>query len=851
MTSQLSKLDRLKLKPLRFWDNLSLKNKLLLLIAVTTIVPTFVVTQRLVNISENNFTDKLKDSLKNRAKVFKEQFVINAEVPEEAENIAVAIEKLELDLSLAKSDREIQKSLQTLVLLDADGHEEEKEEQDNLSSKHLSFKIITDASGKTIAQSILVLEDNDPAPKLSNNEEELEIQEYRSVDLPTGIPLNDIPIVKEATETGKFLTGVELIDGEPLAKLGLSEQATIATRPQVIKGLPPAKQPAPTGTYNIDNSKAGLVNMAVHPIKDKDGKVIGTAIVGTLLNRNFQLVDDFHNNYNAGGVATIVAKDWRIATNVPYVDPNAQQAGGKQAQQAKVDGTRSIGTFLAKEVGEAVLDGDREFVGKTNIAGLNYFTTYLPLYDHSKKLNSQAKPVGIAFVGQPLAGVERSIQQQQLFGYGIGGGISIVFLILALPLASTISRPLSNLASLAKNIEGGTNDVKIPVAERNDEIGLLNNALSSLIDNLAANQEQLRQESEQRRQQTEIIQNEAENLTMDVGQLLEVVSALEDGDFTIEAEVSDRATGLVADTLNRLIEQLATTLANVVTTVRQMTASADDLEQLSLSTAQQAQEQAQSVSDIRDLVMNVNNISQNTAEQALISNGAVKEARDAIDRGEEEILSMSEEIDVLQDGTQQIVKRAETLGEFVALAAQFAEDQKRTAALTRVLALNASMVASRASAQEDPEQFIVITKEFETIAQQINDLAVQTNQGLLRLKQRTDQIETVVSGITQDIQEIDRAVGQFDLSVQNSRQIFNNIKEVTEKVDRVGREVTNSSVSIAQLTETALRSVEDIAKAATETQHSSQFTNEQASLMDNLAQTLLERVNFFRLKQSR
>jgi methyl-accepting chemotaxis protein len=837
MTSRLSKLDRLKLNPKRFWENLSLKNKLLLLVATTTIVPTLVVTQQLVNISESVFIDTLKDSLKNRATVFKEQFVMNAEVLEEAEKTAETIEESKLDITSAKSDREIQERLRLLVLLDVE--------------KHLSFKIITDANGKTIAQNILVLEDNDSAPKLPDSEEELKVQEYRSVDLPVGIPLSDIPIVSEAIKTGKSLTGVELIEGAPLARLGLAEQAQIATRPQVIKGLPPEKQPAPEGTYDIDNGKAGLVNMAVYPIEGKDGKVVGTAIVGTLLNRNFQLVDGFRNKYNAGGVATINAKDWRIATNVPYVNPNIQQIEGKQAQKARVDGTRSIGTFLPREVSEALLDNDREFVGRTNIAGLDYFTTYLPLYDHSKQFNSQAKPVGIIFVGQPLTGVESFIQQKQLIAYGIGGGIAIVFLLVVFPLASTISRPLNNLANLAKNIEGGTGEVKIPTTERSDEIGFLNNTLSSLVDNLAVNQEQLRQESEQRRQQAETIQSEAENLTMDVGQLLEVVSALEDGDFTIEAEVSDRATGLVADTLNRLIEQLANTLSNVVITVRQITASADDLEQLSLSTAKQAQDQAQSVSYIKALVTNVNNISQNTAEQALISNGAIKEARDAIDQGEEEILSMSEEINVLQDGTQQIVKRAETLGEFVALAAQFAEDQKRTAALTRVLALNASMIASRASAQEDPEQFIVITKEFETIAQQINDLAVQTNQGLLRLKQRTDQIETVVSGITQDIQEIDRAVGQFDLSVQNSRQIFNNIKEVTEKVDRVGREVTNSSVSIAQLTETALRSVEDIAKAAIETKHSSQFTNEQASLMDNLAQTLLERVNFFRLKQSR
>jgi methyl-accepting chemotaxis protein len=827
--SQSSKLDRLKLNPRRIWDNLSLRTKLLLLLTATTALPTFVITQQLVNISENNFIGKLKDSLKNKATVFRDQYVFNTEAPGEAKKIAEVIEESELDLNLIQTDKEIQKRLQILVRLDP-----ESEVQ-----KHMSFKIVTDAKGRTIAQTISVIQDNDPKPKLPDAEAKVSLQEYQSVDLPTGILLDDIPIVQEVLKTKKALSGVELVKGAPLERLGLGKQAAIATRPQVIQGLPLPKQPVPEGTYDLDKSKAGLVNMAVYPIEGENGKIVGTVIVGSLLNRNYQLVDEFRHKYNSEGVATIFAKDWRIATNIPYVDPTTKN----------MDGTRSSGTFLAREVAEAVLNNDREFVGTTNIAGLNYFTTYLPLYDHTKSLNSPAKPVGMVSVAQPLTIIDRAVSQQHFIGYSVGGGILIIVLLIAIPLATTISSPLSNLANLAQNIQKGEVEVKIPTTEREDEIGLLNNALSNLVENLVANQGQLRQESDRREQQAAIIQDEAANLTLDVGQLLDVVSSLEEGDFTVEAEVSDRATGLVADTLNRLIEELAATLSNVVSTVRQVTNSADDLEKLAHSTAQQAQQQAQSVTDIKVLVSSTYSISQNTAEQALISSEAVKEARKAVDRGEEEILSMSEEIDLLHNGTQQIIKRAETLSEFVALAAQFAEDQKRVAALTRVLALNASMVASRASAQEDPDQFIVITKEFETIAQQVNDLAMQTNQGLLRLKQRTDQIETVVSGITQDIQEIDRAVGQFDLSVQNSRQVFNNIKEVTEKVDLVGQEVTNSSMSIAELTQTTLRSVENIAKVATETERSSQFTSEQASLMDHLARTLLERVSFFRLKQ--
>jgi methyl-accepting chemotaxis protein PixJ len=449
-----------------------------------------------------------------------------------------------------------------------------------------------------------------------------------------------------------------------------------------------------------------------------------------------------------------------------------------------------------------------------------------------------------------LAAVPESIVQMPILGITLAGtiGAGLVLAGAVFWFVSYLNKRLKPILTECENMVGIDPEIQQQIGI-NDEIEGLSISLFELLRQLKANQERLLQESEKNRQQAELIQGEAKNLNNDVEELLDVVSSLEEGDFTVEAEVSDRATGLVADTLNRLIEELAGTLGSVVSTVRQVTDSAGDLEKMALNTSQQAQEQARSVSDIRALVENVNSISQNTAEQALISSEAVRDARKAVERGEEEIVAMAEEINILQEGTQQIIKRALTLNDFVALAAQFAEDQKRVAALTRVLALNASMVASRASAQEDPEQFIVITKEFETIARQVNDLAVQTNQGLLRLKQSTDRIETVVSGITQDIQEIDRSVGQFDLSVQNSRMAFNNIKEVTEKVDLVGREVTNSSMSIAELTETTLRSVENIAQTIAETELSSQFTSEKAGLMDRLSRTLLERVSFFRLKQ--
>jgi methyl-accepting chemotaxis protein PixJ len=375
-------------------------------------------------------------------------------------------------------------------------------------------------------------------------------------------------------------------------------------------------------------------------------------------------------------------------------------------------------------------------------------------------------------------------------------------------------------------------------------------SLQTLLDSqtkLRSLNEEIEDRSQQIVNQEQSTQRESQALQKDVSNLLDVVAAIEEGDLTVEAEVSDRATGLVSDTLNRLIEELAKTMGIVLATSLQIDRSADDLKQLAASAVQQVEQQNQSVVQVQALMANVNEMSQDTAEQAIQSNNAVQSAQTAVSQGQQEMATMNKGIVALQEGTAQIIKRTQFLAEFVSSAAQFTNDQRRVSSLTRVLALNASMIAARASAQQDPEQFASVAKEFETIANQVNELAVQTNQSLVLLQQRTDRIQTVVSGVDDDVHEITGLVDNFTQGVARSRQVLNNIQAVTEQVAQVGAQITQSSLAIATAAQTTLGTIDDIATVATETEQQSRFTRDKAEGMDRLARILLEKVQFFRL----
>ncbi len=340
---------------------------------------------------------------------------------------------------------------------------------------------------------------------------------------------------------------------------------------------------------------------------------------------------------------------------------------------------------------------------------------------------------------------------------------------------------------------------------------------------------------------------ETELMEAEVGNLLDVVSSMEEGDLTIEAQVNDRATGLVADTLNRLREKLVEIISSVLGTAQQVAQGAADLEELAKTVVLNTAEQAQSVAQGQALTEQVAAIAERSASQVNVANQSLQEVRDTVDSGQTAIIALTDSISVLQTGSAQIVQRMKTLGEFVGLAEQFVQDQGQIASLTQVLALNATLVAARAAEQKDPKQFAGVAREFESIAGQVNDLATQTNDGLTVLQQRTSQIQTVVTAIDAEVQNLSGLVAGFTSGVESSQSAFNSIQIATEEVVQIGQTITESSTEIAEAAGSTASYMSEIAQLADRTADLTRSARQQAESIGNQAQQLLQGIKFFRL----
>ena len=461
------------------WNNLNFQTKLALLLIISTAMPVIAVTQGLTSINQKREFGQLKESLQKDGRTFAGEYVLwtQVESQSQAQNLANLIQATKIDLSNPQQVLANQKLLKDSLLFE-NGEDPE-------SNK--SFQIFTDAQGRTVAQDIKVIEDTSNNTPLLVKTGVLTPQKYRSVSLPTGINLANIPIVKNALQTGRPLDGIELIKKEPLQLLGLDKQANIGLRSQTSANLPIAKQPSPQGTYDIDGGNTGLVSMAVYPVRINN-KLVGTVIVGSMLNRNYGLVDKFSQNYNVP-TATVFAQDWRVTSNVPYSD-------GK---------TRAIGTRVSREVADKVLNQGQDFSGQANIIGENYLTFYTPIYDHQKELNSStAKPVGIVYIGNSLAEVEALARNQQLTAYSIGAGLLLLISLISIPVAGSFSRSLKRLAGFAQKVGDGEQGLRLETTERSDEIGVLTQELNQMAASIDTNLDNRRLEAERARFFTEI-----------------------------------------------------------------------------------------------------------------------------------------------------------------------------------------------------------------------------------------------------------------------------------------------------------------------------------------------------------
>ncbi len=821
--------------PLQVWNNVGVRWKLSLVLLLTAGIPVWLVTQTLVKSSEEAALKELRTTVQEKGSFFVSEYVMwtNSESKRDAEAIAKSVEDAKLDLSDAADLSAKRSLLQPLLQVSSD-------EIDPESIKNV--KLITDNTGRSIEGNVIILdEDFAKYPQISSaskDKGELVSQKYKQQAALPSSNLANLPIVKNAIATGNPMYGIELVKTSDLQALGLEKQANIGIRPQITQGLKESKQPAPSGTYDTEQGKSGLVSMAVYPIKVK-GRVVGTAVVGALLNRNYGIVDKFSKRYNMP-TATIFAQDWRVSTNVPYIDPNSKNS----------DKTRAIGTRAAREISDVVLQQGQEYVGETNITGVNYLTFYAPLYDHRKLLDPKAKPVGIAYVGRPLSEIQELLSNLSNAGYVIATISIVVAGALGVVIASSFASPLSRLSGFTKKIGRGEIGERLADSDRRDEIGTLSQELNKMAEQLEILIVEKQQEAERIAEaRQEVAKTEAElriqeqrqakeSLQQRALELLIEVDPISRGDLTIRAKVTEDEIGTIADSYNSTIRNLRKLVLEVQTASQAVSQTVSHNEQTVESVSSGANQQVQAITQTLQRIHNLTESIEGVEAFAAQAKEQVDYTSQVLVEGDAAMNSTVEGITAIRDTVSETAEKVKLLGEASQKISKVIKLISGFAAQTNMLALNASIEAARAG--EEGQGFGVVANEVRALAQRSAKATTEIRQLIEEIQaQSNDLIKAMEIGTTQ--------VNNGSQLVEESRQKLADISASSQRVNQLVQEIARSASIQVKTSEEVSHTIQDVALIAATNSTQSESMHDAFRELLKVAQELQVSVSQFKV----
>lgn len=450
-----------------WWKNRSTRQKILVLLTGSAAFTTFGVSVTILHVAEAHLNASLLRTLEKDSKIFGYKI---QDLQQTHLRTAKTIARQLSGTGLSQSDLSV-------VL-------------DNARVADLSvgftpsFLLVTNAQGQVLAHSIQTLEAPSPASLQLPQDYQSEWQgKFRAVAPRGAINLSQFPIWRRSLQFREPLSSVEILPVDLIRDLNLETQLPPGLRPQPTQHLAPAKQPAPQGTYPYNPGQIAMGIVAVKPIV-QEGQLVGSVLVGTMLNHNYQLVDQLKHNYGVGG-ATLFAYDVRISTNMPY-----------EGQ------TRAVDTLGASQPMAQVLKAAQPFMGTAYIVDREYQTVYQPLYDHSQQFDSAAKPIGSYLVGIDASVVRHTLHQLTYTGYAIGGVFLLATGLMALPIAAGFAYPLKRLTRFAQDVMDGNTTHPGRLLQRQDEVGSLARSLWAMTQQLERNLLTVQASEAQNREQT-------------------------------------------------------------------------------------------------------------------------------------------------------------------------------------------------------------------------------------------------------------------------------------------------------------------------------------------------------------
>jgi methyl-accepting chemotaxis protein len=286
------------------------------------------------------------------------------------------------------------------------------------------------------------------------------------------------------------------------------------------------------------------------------------------------------------------------------------------------------------------------------------------------------------------------------------------------------------------------------------------------------------------------------NQTLDMLPLKEiqqVMQAMANGDLTIRMKGEYKGDSLtLKNSVNDTLESLNEILSQVSTTVEEVTRGALQVSDASTNLSQGATEQAASLEEITSSMSEIGSQTRLNAENANQANGLTQEARDAAERGNNEMGQLNEAMTEINESSKNISKIIKVIDEI--------------AFQTNLLALNAAVEAARAG--RHGKGFAVVAEEVRNLAARSATAAKETAELIensMKTVERGSSLAVKTGEALEDIKnssvKVADIVGEITTSSNEQAQGISQINEGLSQIDKVTQTNTASAEQSASAAE--------------------------------------------------
>jgi methyl-accepting chemotaxis protein len=386
------------------------------------------------------------------------------------------------------------------------------------------------------------------------------------------------------------------------------------------------------------------------------------------------------------------------------------------------------------------------------------------------------------------------------------------------------------LAETLRQVAGGDRLARAPLVG-NDELAILSASVNAMLDGapLPTFGRTVSPQSP-----------EAALLQQQIEKLLTEVSAVGDGDLRVQAEVTPDTLGVLADSFNYMIEELAKVVGRVQATALQVTNATRRLLDRSAEVAGATDAQAAQINQTSDAVARLADFVQLSANNALAAVEAAREALRAAQSGKQAVDQSIEGMGHIRDNVQETAKKIKRLGERSQEVGEIVRLIEDIADQTNLLALNAAIQSAMGG--EHGRGFTQVADEIRALAERVTEATKQIT-GLVKGIQG-DTYDAVVA-MEESTKEVVQGSNLADEAGKALQSIYGSVERQAQIVEGIGAAASERR----RTAESVAYSMSQIAEIARQTNAATQDASSSVSYLADLAEQLRASVATFRLPE--